>query len=115
MAERGVKYPALAITLLPNHRHDDALDPGRVLAGEGRRGQHLVGGIDMHVILLGPVLEAFEARHDRIIRPGQIDLVVDDVAGMRHPLAATEKLIVDRIAEGIAHAAMMARKADPAL
>src|SRR5229473_3051703 len=91
-AARGVEHPALAIALLPYHRHDHVLDPGRVLAGEGRGRQHLVGGVDMHVILLGSVLEAFQALHDRIIRLHQIDLAVDDVARMRHPLAAAEKL-----------------------
>ena len=114
MAERGIEHPALAIALLPDHRHHDTIDPGRVLAGEGRGRQHLVGGIDMHVILLGPVLEALQARHDRIIRLGHVDLVVDDVAGMRHPLAAAEKLIVHRIAERIAHAAVMAGEPDAA-
>ncbi len=44
-----------------------------------------------------------------------IDLVVDDVAGMRDPLAAAQELIVDGIAERIAHAAVMAGEPDAAL
>ena len=69
-----------------------------------------LAGIDVHVILLGAVLEAWDARHDRIVRPGHVDLVVDDVAGMGDPLAAAQELVVDRIAERIAHAAVMAAR-----
>src|SRR5689334_4681384 len=56
--ERGIEHAPLAEALLPHHRHDHALDPGRVLPGERGRGQHLVRGVDMHVVLLGAVLEA---------------------------------------------------------
>ena len=63
----------------------------------------------MHVILLGAMLEtAWEARHDRILGFGHVDLVVDDVAGMGDPLAAAEELIIHRLPEGVAHTAMMA-------
>ena len=41
--------------------------------------------------------------------------IVDDVAGMSHPLAADDELVVDGVAEGIAHAAVIAGEADAAL
>ena len=55
MAEGGVEDPALAPALGPDRGHDDALDPGVVLMPGVERGggQHLDGGIDMQVILLG--------------------------------------------------------------
>src|SRR4029077_15740167 len=99
-------------SLLPDHGHHDASDPRRVLAGEGRRGQYLVRGVDMQNVLVGSMLEALGARHDGIVRLRQIAPVVDDVAGMGDPLAAAEKLVIYRIAERIAHAAVMARKGD---
>ena len=43
-----------------------------------------------------------------------VDLVVDDVAGMRDPLAAAQELVVDRVAERVAHAAVMAGEPDAA-
>ena len=88
MAERGIEDAALAVLALPHDRHHHALDPGRVLAGEGGRRQHLVRGIDVHVVLLGAVGEIVDPGHDRIVRPGDVDPVVDDVAGMGDPLAA---------------------------
>ena len=47
-------------------------------------------------------------------RPGDVDAVVDDVAGMGDPLAAAHELVFDRLAEGVAHAAVIAGKADAA-
>ena len=40
--------------------------------------------------------------------------VVDDVAGMGDPLAAAHELVVDAVAEGVAHAAVIAGEANPA-
>ena len=71
-------------------------------------------GVDMHVVLLGAVGEIADARHDRIVGPGDVDAVVDDVAGMGDPLAAAHELVVGRIAEGVAHAAVIAGEADAA-
>src|SRR4029450_10492223 len=99
----------------PHHRHHHAVDPRGVLAREGRCRQHVVGGIDVHVILLGAMLEAWDARHDRVVWPGHVDLVVDDAAGMGHPLSPPQELVLDRIAERIAHAAVVAAHADALL
>ena len=41
-------------------------------------------------------------------------LVVDDVAGMRDPLAADHELVLDRLAEAVAHAAVEAGEPDAA-
>ena len=68
----------------------------------------------MHVVLLGAIVEVPDPLHDRIVRPGDVDAVVDDVAGMGDPLPAAHELIFDRFAEGVAHAAVIARKADAA-
>ena len=43
-----------------------------------------------------------------------VDAVVDDVAGMGDPLAAAHELIVDALAERVAHAAVIAGEADAA-
>ena len=40
--------------------------------------------------------------------------VVDDAAGMGDPLAAAHELIVDAVAEGVAHAAVIAAEPDAA-
>ena len=53
--------------------------------------------------------------HDRVVRPGDVDAVVDDVAGMGDPLSPAHELVLDRLAKGVAHAAVIAGEADPAL
>ena len=68
----------------------------------------------MHVVLLGAVGEARDPLHDRVVRPRHVDAVVDDVAGMRDPLAADHELVFDAFAECVPHAAVMAGKADAA-
>ena len=114
MAERGIEDAALAVPPLPDDRHDDAFDPRRVLAGKKCRGQHLVRRIDMHVVLLGAIGEIVDPLHDRVVAPGDVDAVVDDVAGVGDPLAAAHELVVDRVAEGVAHAAVIAAEPDAA-
>ena len=68
----------------------------------------------MHVILLGAIGEARNPLHDRIVGLGDVDVIVDDVAGMGDPLAAAHELIVDAVAERVAHAAVIAGEADAA-
>ena len=69
----------------------------------------------MHVILLGTVSEILDPIHDRIVAPHDVHPVIDDVAGMRDPLAAAHELVARRFAKCVAHAAMIAAKADAAL
>ena len=52
--------------------------------------------------------------HDRVVGPRDVDPVVDDVAGMGDPLAAAHELVFGRVAERIAHAAVIAGEADAA-
>ena len=52
--------------------------------------------------------------HDRIVGLGDVDAVVDDVAGVGDPLAAAHELVLDALAEGVAHAAVIAGEADAA-
>jgi hypothetical protein len=64
--------------------------------------------------LLGSVGEPLDAGHDRIIRLGDIDMVVDDVAGMRDPSLAEHHLVVDGVAERVGHATVKDGKPDAA-
>ena len=52
--------------------------------------------------------------HDRVVGPRDVDAVVDDVAGVGDPLAAAHELVFDRLAERVAHAAVIAGEADAA-
>ena len=61
----------------------------------------------MHVILLGTVWETLDLCRDGITCIEDIDIIVDDIAGVRHPLPAHHELIVHAVAEGIGHATMM--------
>ena len=108
VAERAVEHAAAAVPALPHHRHHHAFDPWRVLAAEGRGRQHLVGRVDVHVVLLGAVVEVVQPLHHRVVAARDVDAVIDDVARVRDPLAAGHELVVDRIAERIAHAAVKA-------
>ena len=85
MAERGVEDAALAVAALPHHRHHHALDLVDERAAEGRRRQHLVRGVDVHVILLGAIRKVADPGHHRIVGPGDVDAVVDDVARDARP------------------------------
>src|ERR1700722_1180528 len=69
MAQRRVENATFSMLALPDDRHRDAFDPRRMFASEGRGGEHLIRGVDMHVILLGSVRETGRnAGHDRIVR-----------------------------------------------
>src|SRR5687768_12129510 len=102
MAERGIEDTPPAISPLPGDRHDDTLDPRQMLTRERRGREHFVRRINVHVVLLRPVGEALEAAADRILWFHNVDAVVDHVAGMRNPLAATHELVFDGFAERIA-------------
>ncbi len=99
---------------LPDHRHRHAFDPGGMLAGEGGRCQHLVGRIDMHVILLRGIGKIGDTLHQRIVGARNVHAIVDDVARVGHPLAADDELVFDALAEGIARAAVIAGDTDAA-
>ncbi len=112
MTQRRVKYPPLAIAPLPHLGHGHTIDPVGVVATKGGRGQHLVGGIDMHVVLLGMHGEIVDPLGDGIIVISDVDGVVDDIARMSHPLAADHKLVVDTLSERVAHAPVPAGDVD---
>ena len=52
--------------------------------------------------------------HDRVVGLRDVDPIVDDVAGVGDPLAAAHELIVDAVAERVAHAAVIASEANAA-
>ena len=66
----------------------------------------------MHEVLLGVHLEVAQTGHDRIIAD-DVHVVVDDAAGVADELPAHHELVLDVVAEGIAHAAVPAGAADP--
>ena len=64
----------------------------------------------MHVILFRVHAEIREARGDRVRVVDDVHPVVDDVAGVRHPLPADHELVVGVVAERVGHAAVPAGK-----
>src|ERR1700722_6374109 len=69
MAKRRVENATFSMLALPDDRHRDAFNPRRMFAGESRGGEHLIRGIDMHVILLRFVRKAGrDPGHDWVIR-----------------------------------------------
>ena len=84
---------------------------GMELRAEGGGRQDVVAGVNVHVILLGVHGEIGEARGDRVDVVGDLNGVVDDAAGVGHPLPADHELVVGALAEGVAHAAVPAGKA----
>src|SRR6056297_4276706 len=52
VADRAVENPAPVPAPLPHNRDDRTLDPPQMIAGKGRGREHLVGGVDQHLILL---------------------------------------------------------------
>src|SRR5271165_755757 len=115
MAERAVEDAALPMPALPDDGHHNAGRPRRIFAGKRGGRQNLVRRIDMHVILLGPVRKSGDALHDRIVGPRDVDAIVDDVAGMGDPLTAAHEVVLDALAERVAHAAVIAGETDAAL
>src|SRR5215203_2648558 len=59
--------------------------------------------------------EVFQARGYGVFVVYDIDLVVDDLAGVGHPTAPHHELVVDAVAERVGHAPMPAGEPDPAL
>src|SRR5215216_2563642 len=115
VAQGAVEHASFAPLSLPDDGHYVALDPGYVLSRERCRRKDLVGGVDVHVVLLGVHLEVFEARRYGIFVIYDVDFVVDDFAGMGDPLASHHELVVDAVAERVGHAAVPACEPDPAL
>ena len=67
MPEGTVEDTPLAMAALPHDGHDDVLGPVGMLARERRRRQHLIRRVDVHVVLLGTVVEVPDPLHDRIV------------------------------------------------
>src|SRR3712207_7976317 len=62
---RSTLFPYTTLFRSPDDRHDAARDPGVVLTAERGGGEDLVGGIGVHVVLLGMHREVREAGGDR--------------------------------------------------
>ena len=114
VADGEVEDAALAVELLPRHRHHDAVDPRRVLARERRRREHLDVRVDEHVVLLGVHPEVGEAFRDRIVALRDVHGVVDDAARVGRPRAAHHELVLGVVAEGVAQPAVPAGQAHAA-
>ena len=65
----------------------------------------------MHVILFGVHPKIRQPLRDGVIVAGDIHCVINDVAGVRHPLTAHHELIVHIVAERVAHRAVPAAHA----
>src|SRR3954451_15317336 len=94
MAERAKEYATFIPVLGPGHWHNGSSDPCCVLAAEGRRGKHFDRWIDMHKILLAMHGEIIQAPGNWVFVVGDINCIVDNIAGMGYPLAADHELIV---------------------
>src|SRR5260221_11002686 len=88
VTQRTVQAFACPVTPLPEDRHHHTLNPGTVVAAKGGGRKHLVAWIDMHIILLGAVIEVFNPTRDRVVSFGDGDAVRDDIARMRYPLTS---------------------------
>src|SRR5918994_1046176 len=87
VAQGAVEHTSFAPLTLPDDGYYIALDPGYVLSREGGGCEDLVGGVDVHVVLLGAHAEVFEARGYGVFVVYDVYLVVDDLAGVGYPLA----------------------------
>ncbi len=81
---------------------------------EGSGGQHLVGGIHVHVILFRVHLEVGDAPRDGVLVVNDVDLVVRDVIGVGHPLATHHPLVIRVVPERVTHATVPAGNAHAA-
>src|SRR5918994_2330214 len=115
VAQGAVEYASVAPLTLPDDGYCVALDPGYVLSGERGGREDLVGGVDVHIVLLGVHAEVFEARGYGVFVVYDVDFVVDDFAWMGNPLASHHELVVNAVAERVGHAAVPACEPDPAL
>src|SRR5215210_1370208 len=115
VAQGAVEHASFAPPTLPDDGHYVARDPGHVLSGEGGGREDLVGRVDVHVVLLGVHLKVFETGGYGVFVVYDVDFVVDNVAGMGHPLAPDHELVVYALAERVGHAAVPAGESDPAL
>src|ERR671911_2976333 len=115
VAQGAVEYASFAPLSLPDDGYYVALDPGYVLSREGGGREDVVGRVDVHVVLLRVHAEIFQARRYGVFVVYDCDLVVDDLAGVGHPLASHHELVVDAVAERVGHAAVPAGEPDPAL
>ena len=60
-------------------------------------------------------VEVADAGCDGVLLVVDVDAIIDDIAGMRHPLAANHELVFRILTEGIGHAAMPAADIHAAL
>jgi hypothetical protein len=75
----------------------------------------VVGGVDVHVVLLGGDAKVAQSARELALAVGDLDLVLLDVVGMGDELAADEELELRRVAERVAHPAMEPGDPDAAL
>src|SRR5215208_897160 len=106
VARRAVEHLSGTPALLPGHRYGRALGPGRVPPAEGCGRQHLVMWIYVQVVLLGAHPEVFEPGGYGVLAIHDVDLVLDDTAGVCHELSADHELEVRLVAERVGQAAV---------
>ena len=68
----------------------------------------------MQVVLLGVHAEITQTGRDRVLTIGDLDRVVDDVAGVGDPLPADHELVLGAAAEGVGHPPVPAGNSGPA-
>ena len=67
MPKRAIKYPTRSMMSFPGNRHYHSFGPGAMLSAERCSCQNLITRIDVHVILLGAILEIAKAGGNRVI------------------------------------------------
>jgi hypothetical protein len=93
VAQRTVEDLACPMTPLPSYRHDHAVDPEAMLNPKSGSREHLVAWIDMHIVLLGTIIEILDPTGNRIVSFADRDPVSDNITRMRHPVASDHKWI----------------------
>src|SRR5258708_35364570 len=78
-----------------------------------RGGQHFVGGVNVHVVLLRMHAEILDTLRDGVVLLHDLYLVIDDSTGVRDPLPSYHKLIVRVAPESLSPSPVTAGQASP--
>src|SRR5260370_21616957 len=90
----------------PDDRHFHSGHPESMFSRKGSGGKHVVIGINVHIILLRPIIEIVHTGSDWVGTIHNIHPPFADIARMRYRLAACHKLIVLVVPEALDHTAV---------
>src|SRR5580704_16244822 len=106
VAQRTKEHLPMPMLSFPDDRHFHSGHPESMFSRKSSGGKHVVIWINVHIILLRPIIEIVQSRGDWVGTIHNIHPVINDISGMRHELAASHKLIMCVVPEAICHAAV---------